>query len=235
MRRRVGAATLAAGLALAGLTMIGCSVGQRTATAQQISAVPGANADSGPAALRNALLAFNAKGYPAGSDAPLVVRLFNNGGTPLTLTGVTTTSAKEVRLAGLGSAPPASPTQSTGEAPSSSATGSPTGSAGPSESATPPASASPIEVIPSPTPAGSTAINIIIPAHGYVDLLPSDSPQWLVLSGLNQAVAPGNLVQVSFSFKTSDGQTLTMDNVKVPMAPPDSPEARTSVNIAPAE
>lgn len=230
MRRRVALATLAGGLAVAALTLMGCSAGQHTATAEKVSAVPGINLDAGPAGLRNALVAFNGKGYPTGSDVPLVVRLFNNGSTPLTLTGVTTTSAKEVRLMG-GPAPSPTVTRpAPGE--SASARASADASANANASASASASASPSPTVS--TPPGTARIALDIPAYGYLDLVPGSGRQYLALSGLNRAIAPGDLVKVAFSFKTADGQVLTMDDVTLPMAPPLSPEPRVSVS-APAE
>jgi hypothetical protein len=66
-----------------------CSAGQVAATSDTVPAIPGVNADAGPIALRNLLVPYRAGGYPAGSDVPLVVRIFSNAEQPVELREVT--------------------------------------------------------------------------------------------------------------------------------------------------
>lgn len=90
----------------AGLVTAGCSAGQVTQTAAQASAVPGAEADAGPIALRNLLIPFREGGYPAGGDVPLVVRLASTSGQPVEVTAApapagdaTTVPAQQIAVA----------------------------------------------------------------------------------------------------------------------------------------
>ena len=88
------------------LGLSACSAGQITQTSTQVAAVPGANANAGPGgsiALRNALIPYNGlQGYPQGGNAPLVVRIFNDGLTAITLVKVTAdgTAANVAPVAG---------------------------------------------------------------------------------------------------------------------------------------
>src|SRR4051812_23285914 len=83
-------------LSVPALGLAACSAGQVTQTNTQVSAVPGVNADVGQAlnggpalALRNVMLAYaDPAGFPAGGNAPMIVRLFNETAAPLKLTGV---------------------------------------------------------------------------------------------------------------------------------------------------
>jgi hypothetical protein len=66
-----------------------CSAGQVAATSDTVPAIPGVNADGGPMALRNLLVPYRAGGYPAGSDVPLVVRVFSTADQAVELREVT--------------------------------------------------------------------------------------------------------------------------------------------------
>lgn len=86
-RRRRVAAALATGLLATSLA--GCGAGRDAQTSQEVPAIPGADVDAGPIALRDLLVPFRAGGYPAGSDVPLLVHIVNDGEQGVTLTGVT--------------------------------------------------------------------------------------------------------------------------------------------------
>ena len=100
-------AALLAGAAVA-LGLVGCSAGQLTQTAVQVPAVPGANVTVGVIGLRNLQIAYSGPdGYAAGGNAPLIVRIFNEGSKPVKLTGATArVAARAVRLPGGAAAPP---------------------------------------------------------------------------------------------------------------------------------
>ncbi len=153
---RIVTAALVAG-GCAALALAGCSAGQITQTSGQVSAVPGANVTAGAIALRNLLVQYNGiGGYPAGGDAPLVVRIFNDGATPVKLVGVRADEATVVTLVGVptpqGSPAPVSP--SPAASPSESAAPSPSPSGEPAASATPSATAS---AVPSASPTKAPA------------------------------------------------------------------------------
>ncbi|HEY8114217.1 MAG TPA: hypothetical protein VII16_15395, partial [Actinomycetes bacterium] len=65
-----------AGFAMATVAMfvvVACGAGQKTATSEDVPAIPGADAAAGPIVLRDLLIPFQEQGYPPGSDVPLVV------------------------------------------------------------------------------------------------------------------------------------------------------------------
>jgi len=81
----MGALALAAAAALTG-----CSAGQVSQTAQQVSTVNGASANVGDLALRDIRIVYPSGGtYAAGSTAELVLVVTNQGLTEDTLVGVT--------------------------------------------------------------------------------------------------------------------------------------------------
>lgn len=82
---RLVAATLTA---IALLSMYGCGAGRNAQTSSEVPAIPGVDADAGPIGLRNLLIPFQEGGYPAGSDVPLVVRLFSNADQPVEVSQV---------------------------------------------------------------------------------------------------------------------------------------------------
>jgi copper(I)-binding protein len=193
-----------AGLAVT-LGLTACSSGQLTQTAGQVPAVPGANVNAGTIALRNLLISYvGVDGYPAGANAPLEVRIFNDGPKPVRLVGASSPAARAVSLVGGG----ASPTPS--------AAPSPTPSASPSASPSPAASASPSPTpAPSPSagPAGQETFAIEIPPASYVLLVPGQG-QYLQLTGLTKALSAGMSAKVVFTF--DDGTKVEAD---IPFAP----------------
>jgi copper(I)-binding protein len=203
--RIVAGSVLVAGL----LAVSACSAGQDTQTSHQVAAVPGANASAGPAggdisvALRDLTVVYkDPKGYPAGADAPLAVRLFSQGGQAVSLIGASSDAAQAVVLAGGGTAPTVGATEEV-------ATASP--------GASPAAAAQP--------PAGESTFEVKIPAAGYTLLVPGSGPH-LVLNKLKMPLVPGDSVNVTFTF--SDGATVT---VPVPVGVPTAPAERSPMDI----
>lgn len=70
------------------LSMSGCGAGRNAQTSHDVPAIPGVDADAGPVSLRDLLIPFQEGGYPAGSDVPLVVRMFSNADQPVGLSQV---------------------------------------------------------------------------------------------------------------------------------------------------
>jgi hypothetical protein len=68
--------------------VVACGAGQKTATSEDVPAIPGADAAAGPIVLRDLLIPFQEQGYPPGSDVPLVVRMFSNSDQPVALSQV---------------------------------------------------------------------------------------------------------------------------------------------------
>ncbi len=204
---RVVTSALVAGACVA---LTGCSAGQLTQTATQVSAVPGVNVTVGSIALRDLKILYNGSdGYQAGDNAPMEIRIFNDGTKPVTLTGVTADGAQAVTLVGSPGAT-ASPAPTTPVSPSPATSPSPDTSPSPATSpspeaspATPPspgASPSP-EASPAPSaaPPTSSQLSIQIPPQSYVLLVPEQG-SYLQLTGLTQAVGPGDEVRVTFTF-----------------------------------
>ncbi|MFI6758489.1 hypothetical protein ACIBF5_05000 [Micromonospora sp. NPDC050417] len=202
-----GAATASA------LLLSGCGTGQIAETAAMRPTVSGINTQTGDNnfKIRNLAVVYkDTKGYPAGSDAPLEVSIYNDSMKPVTVT-VTTTSARAVVLGGkLAPSPQPSPSSASPSAsgspsvdPSGSASGTPSGAASPSASAT---SAAPVD-----KPA-----SIQIPAHEYVVLNPTNG-SFLQLAGLSSDLKPGQSVQLIFDF---GGQRIeTAAPVAIPLTP----------------
>jgi hypothetical protein len=71
------------------LVASGCGSGQVAQTSQDVPTIPGVDASAGPIDLNDLLIPFRQGGYPASSDVPLVVRMYNNAEQPIELTQVT--------------------------------------------------------------------------------------------------------------------------------------------------
>jgi hypothetical protein len=84
---------------LAVLLASGCGAGHNAATGREVPAIPGADAGAGPMALRDLLVPFQEGGYPAGSDVPLVVRMFSSAGQPVGLTQITSPAGRPMAVA----------------------------------------------------------------------------------------------------------------------------------------
>ncbi len=87
-KTRRSLALVAAALATV-LTAAACGAGREAETGRIVPAIPGADADAGPIALRDLLVPYREGGYPAGSTVPLVVRMFSTAEQPVTVTRVT--------------------------------------------------------------------------------------------------------------------------------------------------
>jgi copper(I)-binding protein len=208
--RRRGARLFAVSALVAGLAALSaCSAGQITQTSDQVSAVPGASGNTGPGgtiALRNALVPYNdPAGYPQGGNAPIIVRIFNSGLNPVTFVSAEAPdSAASVELVGgtVATQVPTTAPPSPSIAASKSGSPSPSGSASASASASPSPSAA-------PKPAGPTRFAVSIAPSGYALLVPGQGA-YLQLTGLTQALTPGLLVKVTFTFEDGSAATLTL-------------------------
>jgi hypothetical protein len=65
-----------------------CGAGQNAQTSQDVPTIPGVDASAGPIDLRDLLIPFRQGGYPAGSDVPLVVRMYSNAEQSIELSQV---------------------------------------------------------------------------------------------------------------------------------------------------
>jgi copper(I)-binding protein len=224
-RSRLALAALAAGVGVV-LGLAGCSAGLNAQTSQQAPPVPGANANIGNVALRNLVIQYNGPaGYAAGDDAPLVVRLFNDGMEPVTLTGVTADKADSVSLVGTPAV--VTPTDSPTIAPTNTATAQPEETEG-TPTATQTASPTPTVT---PTRAAPRPVSITIPAQSFVLLVPGEGDAGhLELTGLTEAISPGEFATLTFTF--DDGSSLV---VQVPLAPPTNPVPRATPVVSPGE
>jgi copper(I)-binding protein len=221
-RARLVTALLAVGAGTV-LALGGCSAGQVTQTSSQVPPVPGTNADAGPISLRNLLVEYNGpQGYPAGSDAPLAVSLFNSSMSSVTLVGVSSDIASSVTLTGTPTV--ITPTDTPTPAPTTAAA-TPTGSPTPTATGTPTPTATPS----APAPAASV-LSIAIPPQSFVLLLPGQSSGNLVLHGLTQALSPGESTKVTFTF--SDGTTVALD---VPLVPTGGETVTRDPAVVPVE
>ncbi|WP_089157519.1 hypothetical protein [Micromonospora sp. NBS 11-29] len=226
-----GPALLLAGTAAASLLLSGCGAGQIAETANKIPSVQGVNVQTSDNLYKVRGLYVQSpgpQGYEAGADAPLNVVIYNDSQAPVTVT-VTTDSARDIRLAGGGSAEGATPTGS----PTEPASASPTAtdpSASPSQSLEVPASPSAGEsgsASPSPSETGSAPAGqparIEIPALGYAQLN-SGNPRFLQLIGLSQKLLVGQQVNLTFDF--GDGKVIrTPAPIGIPLTPPAQPSA----------
>lgn len=236
-------AVLSAGVAIAAaVALAGCSAGQVAETAIKRSSSPGVtiNNSNNSVGIRNLAVTFNGvDGYPAGSNAPLQVGLFNlttqevtvliSSTPPAASSGQTVVGASSVEMSG----------GSTAFAPSGTPSGATPAEVAPSgvaPSGAAPSGATPSGASPSgasssgaatPIGAGGQPARIILPPLGSASFLPGD-PQQLQVVGLTNALTPGYTVNVTFEF-SNGAQTLTL---QAPVAPPLSPAPRGSTNPA---
>ena len=217
-RGRRRARTVVVGAVLAGLAALtACSAGKVTQTSRQQPPIAGTNADIGAIGLRNVQISFNGpEGYPVGANAPLQVRIFNQGATVVRLTGVTAAgTAERVVLIGTptptsGPLPSATPAESPSPSPSASPSEAPSGS--PSESPSPSPSAT-----PTPTgPTGRANFSVEIPPGSYVLLVPGQGSGYLQLVGLTRELQTGLWATITFTF--DNGVTAPID---VPVGVPE--------------
>jgi copper(I)-binding protein len=218
--------TLSAVVLAAGMFLLsGCGSGQSAQTATQDSAIVGVNTRSadGQIAVRDAHVRF-AREYQAGTNAPLVLRLFNESTQLVTLTGVTAERGSVVVVSKV--APTTAPPTTAPPTPSAnpSASASPNGSRRPSASASAPA---PTSAAPTTPPAlGSPNISIPIPPQSFVVLVPDESDRWLAVDKLAEPVTSGDAVTVTLTFTYADGSTTRVTDLRMPVGVPLSPGPR---------
>lgn len=132
-RSRAGAVAVAVAVVAGLLLLTGCSAGQLTATSTQRGSAGGANADAGDILVREAEIEFGdaahgAVVYPAGSTAPLRMRIVNQGAVADRLVSATSRAASVVHLSGavevpagqvlvVGDSPHTAPGDSPGDSP----------------------------------------------------------------------------------------------------------------------
>jgi hypothetical protein len=223
-RRLVGIAIGATALAALGL-LAGCGTGQVAETADTVPSVPGANLDlkvnGGLLSVRDATVDYSGpEGYRNGDNAPLTIRVVNGTTSPVTLSGAV--AITKDGKASIGRVLQAGVTPSASGSPSASASESPSGT--PSES-------------PSPAPIGTATIKVPIPAapDGLIILSKANTGgTYLVISGLTEALRPGQSVRMVLTFTLADGSTVQMgtstvatQQLVVPVAVPASPAPRS--------
>jgi hypothetical protein len=233
VRSRTVAALVAASVATAVMTT-GCAAGPGAPTEHMVPAIPGVNADSDvgdpKVAVRDLQIAYNGpRGYPAGSTAPLQLRVFSSFVNPVRLTcvrvegaagtvvlvggPVPTPSATPATSSPAPSSPPASPS---GKKP----TATPTAGAAATPTAAPTTPPAPAGQPKAPACGGSFAVTV--PPAGYALLVPNGSP-YLAVTGLSHDLVPGD-PSLSLTFTFDNGKTITAN--KVPIAVPLSPAPR---------
>jgi copper(I)-binding protein len=203
------------------MVLAACSAGQITQTAVKVPSVPGVNARAGDIAIRNAMVTFPPTGtWPIGSSVPLTMRLANTGTAPDMLTGASSPAAEGVDLVAGSSLPTgtASPGVSGSPTETPSATPSPT----PTPSGSPTPTGSPTTTPSgSPTPSGAPPQAPVI-NPGSLLILDSSGEQQLVLVKIKEAIVPGEVVELTLTFRRAGKVTL-----KLPVAPPATPLPRT--------
>jgi hypothetical protein len=217
--------------ALAVLALSGCSAGQTAETSLLQTPVSGLNTSSpdGGLLIRNLQVVYkDTTGYPANSNAPLEVSLFNQTQNPITVT--ITSEPQQTVTAGIVSAqsvglsgPAPTPTSSIASEPvgggdvSASAPGP-----GTSGEVSPPASAPsalPTDSASAEPPAAAlTPAKLTIPALGSVTFLPGDQTS-LIASGLTNKLAPGNSLALTIQSSTSATPIDVLAPVSIPLSP----------------
>jgi copper(I)-binding protein len=102
---------------LLGLALAGCGAGLDAASSRTLESVPGVDADVAGIAVRNAMVLFEAEGYPAGADAPLELSIVNRNDQSVRLVEATAeavrsvTVASVVRIGGTATPAPAEPAE----------------------------------------------------------------------------------------------------------------------------
>ncbi|SFP52709.1 hypothetical protein SAMN05421810_102853 [Amycolatopsis arida] len=206
--RRMGSLVLGLGAAL---VVASCGAGQITETDTQEPAVNGAFAQVGSLSLRDVMLAYPpevgaAHFYPAGSDAPLVLRIVNQGGADDELVTVSADAATDVTVSGqrevvAGSYLAVGPT--TGEVADDHAPepGTAEGHAG--QGAGQPSTA-PSSGAPEPGSADRAVDQV-----GHAEI---------TLRGLTREIRPGQTIEVTFTFRDAGAVT-----VRTPVGAPSHP------------
>ncbi|MDQ3576919.1 MAG: hypothetical protein M3443_04815 [Actinomycetota bacterium] len=219
VRPRLAPAALGLGLAAILSAVVGCSAGQITQTDSQLPAVNGVQTQSGVIAVRDATLAYPHGGsYPKGADAPLVLTFVNTGTVDDELIEVTSPLAAEVKVTG-DKALPGTRALSIGTRGEEARVEKSAPATTPTPTATKPAessSAAPTSTPPSSGEAPSTAPTTSAPTtSAKVEIGKAE----IVLIGLNAKLVPGQLVPVTFVFKSGSV------TIELPFAAPSTPRA----------
>jgi hypothetical protein len=224
-RRALGSVVLGLGAVLA---LAGCGAGQITQTDTQEPAVNGAFAQAGEIMLLDAALYFppaqpgNEPGsevyyYPAGSDAPLNLRIVNVSGQADELVDVTSDAATSVSVQGSRQIPGGAALV-VGSPVEAAEPGQQSSSATPSESPSAPSSsadASDSGASESNQPAENPA-TVPPPGQGGKNSADTVGKAEIVLQGLTRDLRPGQLLDVTFTFRNAGPVT-----VEVPITAPD--------------
>lgn len=226
-RKRLSA--LLGGAVTLTFALTACSAGMVTQTDTKVPAIPGTDAQIVNDAedvriqLRDMLITYNGiDGYEVGADAPLAIRIFNSGGNADALIDVTadgyaeavtvvdetvttpTEEPEEPEAPGPDDEGAEQPDDEGGEQPGDEgaegeeAPGDETPTTEPTEE-------------PAPEP-----IALELPVDGY-QLLTPDEGVFLQLTGLEQPLNTGSVIQVTFTFEVAGSIT-----VEIPMALPTS-------------
>jgi hypothetical protein len=217
MRAPRRATLVLAAVGAAGTLLVsGCGAGQIAETAAKAPSVPGVNAEvdveGGSYKIRNLGVGYrDPEGYPAGSNAPLEMVLFNDTDEPVTVT-FSTDSARSIALAGATAVPTPPAATST---PSVGAGVEPTDQPTATRTPRPTGSVQPLPTASAEAPAGA-APRVEIPARSFV-LLNRTGGQFVQLEGLNEELLPGQSVKLQFDF---GGQRFSTEvPVMVPLSP----------------
>ncbi|WP_205326389.1 copper chaperone PCu(A)C [Glycomyces sp. YM15] len=223
----------AAALTVVGVALAGCGASRTAQTSEMAPAVSGVNVDAGALALRDLQVDFGQQGfYPEGGQAPLRVWIDNLGDEPVVLEAVTSSAAESVILVTEMVVPGETPgadeptptadestTPETDASPTADATESPGADASPTADA---ATSKPAEGEgPVAELEGTRDFEIEIAPGSYVRLAPTTG-SFLVLDGLQEDLAMGATVELTFVF--SNGEAVTVD---LPMGVPEEAPSRS--------
>jgi copper(I)-binding protein len=214
--RSTSRSVLAGLVVVGGLALVGCGAGQVAQTAEEKSTVDGSSAQVGPLAIRDAALEYpNAGFYEKGGNARLRMVVVNDSTSSDALVAVRTDAATEVTLTGAtspaasDSATPEPSATSAAPTPTPTATGSGSGAPSDTASGTPSASASDTaSASASPTPTEAPAVQIAIPANGYVSFT-GNGPR-VELVGLTEKLWPSQPLSVTLVFQKAGEVTMTI-------------------------
>lgn len=232
VRTRGGGLVITA-LTVGALVLSGCAAGKKAPTSEESAAIDGNAASIGNLLLREVAIAAPANGpsYAQGSDANLQLTLVNDGRTPDTLTGVTTSAAASVSESGTSGdlcSPATSPTPSssasgsgtaeTSGAASSSASSSSasSSSAGSSSASSSSAKSSSSKSSSAPSSAPSSAASsgaaafapITIAGNCRIAFGIGAGGPGLALHGLTAQLFPAAIVNVTFTFQNAGPVTV---------------------------
>ncbi len=201
VRRRLVPVVLGLGAVLA---LAGCDAGQTTQTANQVSAVDGASAQSRGIDVRDAQMTYPAQGnlYRAGSSAPLQLLLINQGTQSDRLLSVSSPYATSALVGGTTVIAPGVALRAFGTPAAETSSSSP-------------ASSSP--AAPTSQPSGSAA------TPGPTEQAVDQQTVQITLTGLKQDITPGVTIPVTFVFEHAGPITVQVPMGTDPKLRPDHP------------